>query len=75
MGQRELAVWSRNHARIFDLRLHSIRTCPYLAYFPAYVFLRKNPAKWAAWLYKFYRNKHEEEDHCTCVSELAGVKP
>jgi hypothetical protein len=73
--QRELAVWSRNHARIFDLRYHSIRTCPYLAYSPAYVFLRGNAPEWAAWLHRFYRHKHEEEGHCTCVAELAGVKP
>ena len=73
--RRELAVWSRNHARIFDLRFHSIRTCPYLAYFPAYVFLRGNTARWAAWLHTFYGNKHREEGHCSCVAELAGTQP
>ena len=69
--RRELAVWSRNHARIFDVRLHTIRTCPYLAYTPAYVFLRGNPARWAAWLRRFYRRKHKEEGRCNCAAQLA----
>ena len=68
--RRELAVWSRNHARIFDVRLHSIRTCPYLAYSPAFLFKRGNTAKWAAWLHRFYKRKHKEEGHCTCAAEL-----
>ena len=72
--RRELEVWSRNHARIFDLRLHSMKTCPFLAYWPARIFLRKHTARWAAWLHKFYRHKHEEEGRCNCDAELAGDK-
>lgn len=68
----ELAVWSRNHARIFDVRYHSIRTCPYLSYTPAYLFLRHKTARWAAWLHWFYGHKHKEEGRCTCQADLAG---
>jgi len=57
----ELRVWSSQHASLFDLRIHSIHTCPYLAYFPAYLRLRKDPKKWARWLHRFYGAKHREE--------------
>jgi len=62
----ELRVWSTNHGNIFDLRLHSLHTCPFLAYMPAYFRLRKNAGKWAAWLHEFYQYKHREEDDCNC---------
>jgi hypothetical protein len=79
---RQLAVWSRNHAKVFDLRLHSLKTCPFLAYIPAYLFRRKNTAAWAAFLHDFFRAKHEEEFgrvaailspgyRCSCEKELA----
>ncbi len=67
---RELAVYSAGHPGIFNVRLHSIRTCPYLAYMPAYAALRKDPARWAPWLHRFYRHKHKEEGHCRCDALL-----
>lgn len=72
----ELSVWSRQHANLFDLRLHSIRTCPFLAYPPAYLLLRKDTKRWALWLHAFYGAKHREERwwgrKCTCDEELSG---
>ena len=68
--RNQLAVWSGHHGRLFDPRLHSIRTCPYLAYLPAYVLLRGDTARWAAWLRRFYKHKHEEEGRCNCDVEL-----
>jgi hypothetical protein len=71
----ELQVWSRQHANLFDLRLHSIRTCPFLAYPPAYLMLRKDTKKWAQWLHGFYGAKHREARwwgcKCTCDQELS----
>ena len=68
---RELSAWSTRHSSIFGLRLHSIHTCPFLAYIPAYMLLHKNLAKWAPWLHKFYSHKHKEERHCRCDALLS----
>ncbi len=57
----ELRVWSEQHANLFDLRIHSIRTCPFLAYPPAYLMLRNDTKKWALWLHGFYGAKHRQE--------------
>ena len=74
----ELSVWSKNHATIFDFRLHSLETCPFLSYTPGYLVLGNSDLKrWAEFLYKFYGRKHlEERDswmaifssgyHCKC---------
>jgi hypothetical protein len=62
----KLATWSSNHSKIFDLRVHSMKTCPFLAYTPAYYSLKKDVKKWAAFLYSFYHYKHLEENHCKC---------
>jgi hypothetical protein len=67
---RELSTWSTHHSSIFGLRLHSLRTCPFLAYIPAYAALHENLAKWAAWLHKFYGYKHKEEARCRCDAML-----
>jgi len=71
----ELRVWSSQHASLFDLRLHSVHTCPYLAYSPAYLRLRKNPKKWARWLHDFYGAKQREHRwwgrKCTCDEALS----
>ena len=61
-----LTKWSKNHSNLFDLRLHSMRTCPFLAYTPAYFTMKHDSVEWAAWLYEFFKAKHEEEDHCNC---------
>ena len=71
----ELRVWSEQHANLFDLRIHSICTCPFLAYPPAYWRLRKDTKKWAGWLHGFYGAKHREEGRrgrkCTCDQILS----
>jgi hypothetical protein len=64
-----LQQWSTNHPEIFGPRLHSIKTCPFLAYSPAYAFMHDGDQKqWAQWLLQYYQAKHEEEDNCTCVT-------
>jgi hypothetical protein len=71
----ELRVWSEQHANLFDMRIHSIRTYPFLAYPPAYCRLRKDAMKWAEWLHGFYGAKHREERwwgrKCTCDQVLS----
>ena len=72
---RELAVYSKNHANLYDLRIHSIETCPILTYPPHYFLLHDKPG-YGRWLLDFYREKHNEEcnlpwRHCTCEAELA----
>ena len=66
---QELRTWSTNHAIVFDLRIHSMRTCPFLTYLPATA-LRGQ--EWADWAWKFYGAKHSEEGRCTCATDLAG---
>jgi hypothetical protein len=68
----ELRVWSKNHHNIFDLRIHSIFTCPLLSYPTAYLFIRPNKLKWAWWLHYMFGHKHSEENHCKCVDEIAA---
>lgn len=67
---KQLKVWSTNHSVVFDLRIHSIDTCPFLAYLPAAVSLHGQ--EWAEFAYNFYSHKHIEEDHCTCDAELGS---
>jgi hypothetical protein len=63
-----LVVYSANHGTIFDLRLHTIYTCPFLSYTPNYFYYdNKESREWAEWLYWFFENKHKTEDHCSCV--------
>ena len=73
---RELAVYSKNHANLYDLRIHSIETCPILTYPPHYFLLHDKPG-YGKWLLDFYHEKHNEEvalpwRHCTCEAELAA---
>ena len=67
---KALAVYSDHHANIFDLRLHSLTTCPFLAYAPAYLMLSGSPDLWADFLYRFYKAKHSETNRCTCDEEI-----
>jgi len=70
---RELAVYSKNHAVLFDLRIHSMDTCPFLTYLPNSMSMNHDSKEWAAWLLQFYRAKHQEEHglyNCTCEQEL-----
>ena len=67
---QQLRVWSTNHSIVFDLRLHSLETCPFLSYLPAVMTLREQ--EWANWAWSFYGAKHAEEDHCTCDADIAG---
>ena len=64
--QPKLIMWSTNHSNLFDLRIHTMKTCPFLVYTPAYFTMRKNTKKWAEFLYTFFQNKHIEENHCKC---------
>ncbi len=70
---RQLRTWSTNHAIVFDLRLHSMETCPFLTYLPASASLHGQ--EWADWAWKFYGAKHREEGRCTCDEELAAPMP
>ena len=73
---RELEVYSTNHAFVFDPRLHSLDTCPFLSYLPNQAFMDHNSKEYADWLYQFYRKKHEEEADlwgCSCDRELSGA--
>jgi hypothetical protein len=72
---RELEVYSTHHAVVFDPRIHSVDTCPFLSYLPNVTFMDHNSKEYADWLYHFYSMKHEEEQdlwHCTCNQELSG---
>jgi hypothetical protein len=72
---RELEVYSKNHAVIFDLRIHSLDTCPFLSYMPNETFMDHKSKEYAIWLHHFFTKKHEEEQdwyHCKCVEELAA---
>ena len=68
----ELRTWARNHARIFDLRLHRAASCTFF-YTWRYYISRKSMTKeeWAVDLYEFFKAKHREEDNCKCVVEIA----
>jgi len=68
---RELRTWSTNHSVVFNLRIHSMKTCPFLAYLPARSSLQGQ--EWADWAWEFYGAKHAEEDNCTCTADLAGL--
>jgi hypothetical protein len=70
---RELEVYSTNHSVVFDLRLHSLDTCPFLSYLPNETFMDHNSKEYAVWLHNFYAKKHEEEENlwgCKCKQEL-----
>jgi hypothetical protein len=56
---KEIKVWSSQHSNLFDLRLHTLNTCPFLAYMPHYYSMDKNSYK------------HKEQDSCTCNKLLA----
>ena len=76
--RRELAVYSKNHAGIFDLWLHTLKTCPLLSYTPTYARLHKHVYAWAEWLHGFFRAKHLGKRwffKCPCESELQKENP
>jgi hypothetical protein len=68
----QLKTWSTNHAIVFDLRIHSMDTCPFLTYLPN---TGLQGQEWADFCWKFYGAKHREEDHCTCDADIAGGEP
>jgi hypothetical protein len=71
---RELEVYSTHHAVVFDPRIHSLDTCPFLSYLPNVAFMDHDSQEYAVWLHHFYSMKHEEEQdlwHCTCNQELS----
>ena len=67
---KELKTWSTNHSIVFDLRIHSMDTCPFLTYLPAATALRGQ--EWADWAWQFYGAKHAEEDHCACDVDITS---
>ena len=68
-----LTVWSTNHSLLFDLRIHSVVSCPIIfrikhwfwekGWWPKWLL-----GKWEDTVYDLYKAKHEEEDHCNCPS-------
>ena len=68
----QLKTWSTNHGIVFDLRIHSMETCPFLVYLPNTA-LRGQ--EWADFCWKFYGAKHAEQDNCTCDADLARPEP
>ena len=71
---RELLVWHDNHDNVWDMRVHSLDTCPILTYSPAYKRHEDGDmtdAKWAKFLHGFFEEKHDEEGDCDCDEELA----
>jgi len=72
---RELSVYSSQHANLFDLRIHSMDTCPFLTYMPHAMFSNHDTVEYATWLHDFYMHKHEEEQSiwgCTCDQQLSN---
>jgi hypothetical protein len=72
---RQLEVYSTNHAYVFDPRLHSLDTCPFLTYLPNQAFMDHSSKEYAVWLHHFFCKKHEEEVdlwRCKCDQELAA---
>ena len=59
--QEQLRVWSTNHANVFDFRIHSMHTCPFLTYIPNCMALQNDNKKLGEFLYEFYHYKHIEE--------------
>jgi hypothetical protein len=73
---RELEVYSTQHAFVFDPRLHSLDTCPFLSYLPNEAFMDHTSKEYAVWVHHFFSKKHEEEQdlwHCTCIQVLSGA--
>ena len=68
----QLKTWSTNHSIVFDLRIHSMDTCPFLTYLPNTA-LRGQ--EWAEFCWKFYGAKHREQDNCTCDADIARPEP
>ncbi len=68
----QLKTWSTNHSIVFDLRIHSMDTCPFLTYLPNTA-LRGQ--EWADFAWKFYGAKHTEEDNCTCDVDMTRSEP
>ena len=68
-----LRVWSDAHANLFDWRLHSMKTCPFLAYIPHYLTADRGSAEWALWLFEFYKAKHAEEGNCKCATKIVAA--
>jgi hypothetical protein len=76
---KELAVFSQQHSTIWDLRFHSPDSCPffYTADYwfskPNQLFANKGFVWWSQRVYRMYRAKHLETDHCTCSQVIARM--
>ena len=72
---KELDTWSSEHSSIFDIRLHSLDTCPFLVYIPAYLSHDRKSKEWAEWLHDFFGHKHKEENKCNCDALIKSFNP
>jgi len=75
---RALKIYYKNHSNIYDARLHTEKTCPILVYSPSYFQYKAgglSDEHWAAFLLRFFKSKHEEEDDCICSEELKEESP
>ena len=68
----QLRTWSTNHSIVFDLRIHSMETCPFLTYLPN---TSLKGQEWAEFAWKFYGAKHAEQDNCTCDVDMTRPDP
>ena len=76
LPQREavqVEVWSHEHPVIWTLRIHRPDSCPWFYAADWLTHSHENPW-WADRIYRFYKAKHEEEDHCSCDLVLGTVQ-
>ena len=70
---RELRVWYDQHDNVWDARVHSLDTCPFLAWTPnakAWRGGEMTDEKWGEFLHDFFKAKHKEEGDCKCKKML-----
>ncbi|HUT34155.1 MAG TPA: hypothetical protein VNE39_11785 [Planctomycetota bacterium] len=71
---KELRVWADQHDNVWDARVHSLKTCPFLSWTPNAAKWRAgamSDAKWGEFLHDFFKEKHKEEGDCKCKELLA----
>ena len=66
---KELRIWADEHDNVWDARVHSLDTCPFLTWTPNATKWRSGAmtdAEWGEFLHDFFRHKHKEEKDCDC---------
>jgi hypothetical protein len=74
----ELIIRHGQHKNVYDGRVHTGDTCPFLIYSPKYNNWKAGAlgdADWGEFLLHFFRAKHKEEKGCKCDALLGIVKP